>query len=108
MAFWLVAGVVGRDTCWAQAARADDLTSLRALAALARIFERAMVRPATFTVLLTGLVAAWMRGWPILDSSAARRHRGSRGRHGSSVRAAGDCRARVADDREAILRATFA
>src|SRR5262245_43110366 len=63
---WLVAGVVGRDFCWALAARVKDLDSLRIIAETAGGFERAMVRPATFVVLLTGLFAAWQRGWPIL------------------------------------------
>lgn len=64
--FWLVGGIIGRDTCWAQAGRTDDLAGLRAMAKLAGIFDRAMVRPATYVVLVTGLVAAQLRGWPIL------------------------------------------
>lgn len=63
--FWLVAGIVGRDTCYHQAGRADDLDTLRTQARLGGLFDR-MVRPATFIVLLTGLLAAWARGWPIL------------------------------------------
>src|SRR5437867_4334962 len=63
---WLVAGVVGRDTCWMHAARAEDLSALRALARLAVTFDRAMVRPATFVVLLTGVGAAHLRGFPLL------------------------------------------
>ena len=63
---WLVAGVVGRDFCWALAARVQDLGSVRTMAQTAGNFERAMVRPATLIVLLTGLFAAWQRGWPIL------------------------------------------
>ena len=66
--FWLVAGIIGRDVCGRQAARASDLASLRTLAGLGSLFERTMVRPATFIVLLTGLWAAWLRGWPILGS----------------------------------------
>lgn len=64
--FWLVGGILGRDTCYAEAGRADDLAALGTLAALGGVFDRVMVRPATFVVLLTGLVAAWQRGWPIL------------------------------------------
>lgn len=64
--FWLVAGIVGRDVSYANAGRANDLGSLRTLAGLGSIFDRAFVRPATFVVLLTGLVAARARGWPIL------------------------------------------
>jgi len=64
--FWLVGGVIGRDTCWGRAAHADELGSLETIAGLAAVFDRVMVRPATFVVLLTGLGAAWSRGWPIL------------------------------------------
>ena len=66
--FWLVAGILGRDTCYWHAGRADDLAALRTLTGLGGVFERAMVRPATFVVLLTGLVSAWVRGWPILGA----------------------------------------
>jgi hypothetical protein len=63
---WLVSGIVGRDTCYTRAARAPDLTAIETLIAMGGVFERTMVRPATFLVLLTGLLAAWRRGWPIL------------------------------------------
>ncbi len=65
LVFWLVGGINGRNTCWAQAGRTDDLAALRTMAKLGGTFDRAMVRPAPFVVLLTGLVAAWVRGWPI-------------------------------------------
>jgi hypothetical protein len=64
--FWLGAGTVGRDACYFHAARAQDLPALRTLAGLGGIFDRAFVRPATFVVLVTGLIAAWIRGWPVL------------------------------------------
>ena len=63
---WLAAGIIGRDVCYWQAAHTDDLAALRTMAGLGGTFERAMVRPATFVVLATGLIAAWVRGWPIL------------------------------------------
>jgi len=65
-AFWLVAGIIARGTCFRLAAKSNDLAVLRTLADLGGRFERTMVRPATFVVLLTGLLAAWLRGWPIL------------------------------------------
>ena len=65
---WLASGILGRDVCYWRAARTDDLATLQALAGLGGVFERAMVRPATFVVLLTGLIAAGMRGWPILGA----------------------------------------
>ena len=64
--FWLVAGVVGRDVCYRQAERATDLSALRTMVGLGSRFELTMVRPATFAVLVAGLIAAWARGWPIL------------------------------------------
>lgn len=64
--FWLVAGVIGRGACYRQARRSNDLSVLRTLVGMGGFFEQAMVRPATLVVLLTGLTAAWLRGWPIL------------------------------------------
>ena len=64
--FWLVAGIVGRDVCHVNARRAPSLDALRAMAGVGSVFELRFVRPATFIVLVTGLVAAWQRGWPFL------------------------------------------
>lgn len=66
MVFWLVAGVLGRDTVYRQAARTTDLAKLRHYVELGSIFELRMVRPATSAVFIAGLIAAWARGWPIL------------------------------------------
>ncbi len=63
--FWLVAGLVGRDASYWQAARASELSPLRTLAGMGGHFDRTMVRPATFVVLITGLISAQVRGWPI-------------------------------------------
>jgi hypothetical protein len=60
--FWLVTGIVGRDMCWAHAAKAVDLAALRQIASLASVFEMRAVRPSTFVVLVTGLVAVQLRG----------------------------------------------
>jgi hypothetical protein len=64
--FWLVGGIVGRDVTYRYAARSTDLGKLRAFIELGGQFELRMVRPATLVVLLAGLAAAWVRGWPIL------------------------------------------
>ena len=64
--FWLVAGIAGRDVVYGRAAQSTDLDELRALVGLGSVFELRMVRPATFAVLVAGLIAAWARGWPIL------------------------------------------
>jgi uncharacterized membrane protein len=64
--FALVAGMVGRAICHARAGRAEDLTRLRVAAELGNVFEHTLVRPVSLIVLVTGLGAAWARGWPIL------------------------------------------
>src|SRR5262245_15243059 len=64
--FWLMTGIFGRGTCYRVARRAGDLATLRARMDMGGVFERALVRPGTFAVLVTGLLAAWLRGWPIL------------------------------------------
>jgi uncharacterized membrane protein len=64
--FWLVAGILGRDVAFHQARRAGDLASLSGIAQVATVFDLRMVRPGGLAVLLTGLAAAAMRGWPIL------------------------------------------
>jgi len=64
--FWLVGGILARDRCYALARTTDDLGRLEWLIEMGGHFERRMVRPATFAVLVAGLVAAWARGWPIL------------------------------------------
>jgi len=66
--FWLVAGIVGRFVALSTAGRATDLASLRTLVGLGGLFERAFVQSATLVVFLTGLLAAWLRGWPILGA----------------------------------------
>jgi hypothetical protein len=64
--FWLVGGILARDRCYALARSTDDLSRLQWLVEMGGHFERRMARPATFAVLLAGLMAAWARGWPIL------------------------------------------
>jgi hypothetical protein len=64
--FWLVAGIVGRDVVHAHARRAPNLDALRTLAGLGTVLELRFVRPATFVVFVTGLIAGGLRGWPFL------------------------------------------
>ena len=66
LVFLLVGGMLGRDLVYARAARSRDLAEIRALMGLGHVFEMRLVRPFTGYVLLAGLVAAWLRGWPIL------------------------------------------
>ena len=63
---WLVSGILGRGVALGHARRATDVPTLRAYATLATAFELAMVRPGSLVVLASGLIAAWLRGWPIL------------------------------------------
>jgi hypothetical protein len=66
----LVTGIVGRDVALRRAARAAELGAVHALLGVADVFERAFVRPMSFLVLASGLVAAWLQGVPILGSLA--------------------------------------
>jgi len=67
-AFLLVSGLVGRALCYALASQAKDLDTLRARAEIGIVFDRAMIRSSSLLLLLSGLLAAWIRGWPILGS----------------------------------------
>ena len=64
--FVLVTGILGRFVTLRQAARTDDIHALKAKIEVSRIFELYMVRRGSLVVLVTGLAAAWARGWPIL------------------------------------------
>jgi hypothetical protein len=46
--------------------RSTDLATVHKLLDVAENFEVRLVRPGSGLVLLTGLIAAWLRGWPIL------------------------------------------
>jgi len=65
-AFTLVSGLMGRAVSYALAARAQDFDTLRVRAELGLLFDQRMLRPSSLVLLLTGLLAAWIRGWPIL------------------------------------------
>jgi len=65
-AFWLVSGLVGRGLTLGEAARTTDIPRMRSLLTLAGRFERFMVIPASFAVLLFGLLTAWVLGVPLL------------------------------------------
>ncbi len=66
--FWLLAGVLGRAATTARARRSNDIGEVRTLMGLSSVFETRMVRPSTGFVLLFGLLAAWLHGWPILGA----------------------------------------
>lgn len=65
VAFWFVAGLLGRNVTMARARSANDLSTLVELVDLSGRFERLMVIPGSFGVLVLGLLAAWAEGQPL-------------------------------------------
>ena len=65
-AFWLIAGLVGRNLTFWQAGGAVEVGVATALLRASEIFERLMVRPGSSAVLALGLITAWLQGQPIL------------------------------------------
>ena len=65
VAFWFVAGLLGRNVTMARARSANDLSTLVELVDLSGRFERLMVIPGSFGVVLLGLLAAWAEGQPL-------------------------------------------
>ena len=68
VAFWFVAGLLGRNVTMARARSANDLPTLEELVDLSGRFERLMVIPGSFGVLVLGLLAAWAEGQPLAGS----------------------------------------
>jgi Predicted integral membrane protein (DUF2269) len=68
VAFWFVAGLLGRNVTMARARSANDLSTLEELVNLSGRFERLMVIPGSFGVLVLGLLAAWAEGQPLAGS----------------------------------------
>src|SRR5690349_10286654 len=64
--FVLVTGILGRAVSLRQVAGASDIHALKAKVQVSKVFEEIMVRRGSLVVLVTGLAAAWARGWPIL------------------------------------------
>jgi hypothetical protein len=62
IAFWFVAGLIGRDVALGRARSRPDIRVVRELADLAGRFERLMVIPGSAAVLLAGLLAAFAEG----------------------------------------------
>lgn len=65
VAFWFVAGLIGRDVTLAKARGTTDAHLVGELAELAGRFERMSVRPGSIAVLILGLLAAWARDRPL-------------------------------------------
>jgi len=64
--FMLISGSVGRNLIWMHIRKSRDLGTVHKFLDLADNFETRLVRPGSGLILLTGLLAAWLRGWPIL------------------------------------------
>jgi uncharacterized membrane protein len=67
-AFWMIAGLLGRWVAYAQARRANDIQPASALLRLSERFEQLMVIPGSQAVLVLGLLAAWLGGYPLLGA----------------------------------------
>jgi uncharacterized membrane protein len=70
IAFWFVAGIVGRNLTFAKVRATTDIQVLDALVALAGRFERLMVVPGSIAVLVAGLLAAWAKDLPLAGSGS--------------------------------------
>jgi predicted integral membrane protein DUF2269 len=68
VAFWFVAGLLGRNVTMARARSTNNLSTLVELVGLSGRFERLMVIPGSVGVLVLGLLAAWAEGQPLAGS----------------------------------------
>jgi uncharacterized membrane protein len=68
VAFWFVAGLLGRNLTLARARSSRQVASVGELVELAGRFERLMVIPGSLAVLVLGLLAAWARGRALAGS----------------------------------------
>ena len=69
VAFWFVAGLLGRNVTMARARTATDIRTLDELVTLSGRFERMMVIPGSAAVLVAGLLAAWAVGQPLAGTN---------------------------------------
>jgi hypothetical protein len=67
VAFWFVAGLIGRNLTLARA-RSTDQVGGRCAGRARRPLERLMVIPGSFAVLLVGPLTAWAQGRPLAGS----------------------------------------
>jgi hypothetical protein len=68
MAMLFVAGLIGRSASFWRAGVARDIPTVEGLLSLSDWFERTLVIPTYFSLLATGLVTAWITGWPVLGA----------------------------------------
>jgi uncharacterized membrane protein len=65
IAMLFVSGLVGRSAAFGLSGRTSDIQSVASLMRLSEWFERVLVIPAYFGVLVTGVLTAWQAGWPV-------------------------------------------
>jgi uncharacterized membrane protein len=65
-AMWLVGGLFARFLALGAASRSGEIRTTQALTELAGKFENRMVIPASMTLLVTGILAALLGGFPLL------------------------------------------
>ncbi len=65
-AMWLVGGLFARLLALGAASRSGEIRTTQALTELAGKFENRMVIPASMTLLVTGILAALLGGFPLL------------------------------------------
>jgi hypothetical protein len=70
VAFWFLAGILGRNVVLRRAARSTDVKVVDGLMGVAGRMEMLMVRPGSFAVLLLGLLTAWLEHLPWFESGA--------------------------------------
>ena len=70
VAFWLVAGFIGRNLTLLGARTSGDLAQVTTLTTLAARFDRLMVIPGSLVVFVLGLLAAWAAGVPLAMPAA--------------------------------------
>jgi hypothetical protein len=70
VAFWFLAGILGRNVVLRRAARSSDVKVVDGLIGVAGRMEMLMVRPGSFAVLLLGLLTAWLGHLPWFESGA--------------------------------------
>ena len=65
VAFWFVAGLIGRNLTLTRARSRQQVRLVAELVELAGRFERLMVIPGSFAVLLLGLLVVWAQDRPL-------------------------------------------
>jgi hypothetical protein len=70
VAFWFVTGLAGRTVVIGQAARSPDVHTVVGLMGLAGRFEKLMVIPGSFAVLVAGLLTTWAQHRPWFEHGA--------------------------------------